>query len=632
VATETTAAVGGWRLPAMGRMHLVVGLPCLLATLLLTLPLGAPAPFVGLDPSWRLVLNTAGDAQFGHDIVFTYGPWGFLDTPLITSRASYALALLVRACVIAALWVVSVRGLTQRWPLWFAAPVVSVFVLFVASSDMSTLAVAVTAQYVLWCALTRSRAEQPHADLIRVAGLAALAGLMLQVKFSNGLAVGLLAVLALVSTVGLSGRRRVMTAWGCAAGAFLGVLCAAWLARGQSLANLGSWARGSLELTSGYSEAMSLELIESGQRGYAVAVLLGLLAVAVVVPSLLGLGLRHRVIALLVLTVTGGFAFKSAFIRHDAFHQGLYFVVVGALFLVLVGTSRVGSWLAATGAIVATAMAASTMPPAPGPSTAADRWRADASVLTSRDHQVDLLGAARTAMQTAHQVPAPLLEQLGVRPVSIDPYEASVAWANRLDWEPVPVFQLYAAYTPALDQLNATALEQAPPRQQVLRHELTSLDGRNPLWDSPLYHLALGCNYRTVAAEASWTLLAKDRNRCGQPESLGREHVAAQRRVEVPPSSGNDIMLARFTPDPPTLLVRLGRALVKPLTPMFATADDLSFRISRKTSPSGLLVSFPAVEAGAYAPVDIRSLAFTEPGTVEFVRIPVTRRPGPGSR
>ena len=615
----------GRRRAALDRSHVLVALPCLLATLMLTLPLGAPAPIPGLDPSWRLVLNTASDMQFGRDIVFTYGPWGFLDTPLITSRATYALALLVRACVITALWVVSVRGLTQRWPLWFAAPVVSVFVVLVASSDMSTLVVAVAAQYVLWCALAQSRPEQPRADLIRVAGLAALAGLMLQVKFSNGLAVGALAALALVSTVGLRGRRRVLTAWGCAAVSFLGVLCAAWLARGQSLANLGSWARGSLELTAGYPEAMSFEFPEPSMAGYVMAVLLGLLAVAAALPRLLELRLRHAIGTLLVLAVAGGFAFKSAFTRHDGFHEGVYFVIVGALFLVLVGTSRAGSWLAATGAILATTMAVSTLPTAPGPSTAANRWRADASVMTSRDHQVDLLSAARAAMTVSHQVPESLLGQVQRKPVSIDPYESSVAWAYRLNWRPVPVFQLYAAYTPALDRLNATALREAPARQQVLRHEFPYTDGRNPMWDSPLYHLALGCNYRTVAAEASWTLLAKHRNRCGQPESLGREHVAAQSRVEVPPSSGNDILLARFTPDSPTLLVRMGRALVKPLTPMFATADDLSFRLSRETSPSGILVTFPAVEAGAYAPVDIRSLAFTEPGTVEFVRIPVTR-------
>ena len=147
----------------------MVGLPFLLATVLLTVPLGAPVPTPGLDPSWRLVLNLATDVQFGRDIIFTYGPWGYLDSPLITSTGAYGLALLIRACVIAALWVVSVRGLMNRWPLWAASPAVSIFVVLVATSDLSTLVVAITAQYVLRCAVSRATPGQPRTPLPRAA-------------------------------------------------------------------------------------------------------------------------------------------------------------------------------------------------------------------------------------------------------------------------------------------------------------------------------------------------------------------------------------------------------------------------------------------------------------------------------
>ena len=612
-------------MPAAGWTRLLFGATLLVATLLLTLPLGAPAPVPGLDPSWRLVLNTSGDAQFGRDIVFTYGPWGFLDTALITSGPAYALALLVRAGAITALWVVSVRGLTTRWPLWIAAPAVSVFVVLVASSAMSTLVVAVAAQYVLRCALTPVAPGQTRTAWAGVACIAGLAGLIIQVKFPNGAALCALAALALATNLGLGSRRSQLIGSASAAGAFVGVAGAAWLARGQSLAHVWAWVRGSVELTSGYPEAMNFEYPEPSALAYTVAVLLGVAAVAAASPLLLRRSLGRWVIALLVLAVAGGFAFKSAFTRHDDFHEGVYFVIVGALFFALVGTSRAGSWLAATGGIVATVMAVGTMAPIAGPTTAAARWRADVSVLTSPDHRDDAIVAARAAMVASHQVPDSLLRRMRDKPVSIDPYESSVAWAYQLNWRPVPIFQLYSAYTPALDRLNATTLRQAPPRQQVLRHENSFTDGRNPLWDSPLYHLALACHYRMVKAEAAWTLLAKGRWRCGQQEALGSEHVAANSRVEVPPSSGGHILLARFTPDPASLLERLGHTLVKPLTPMVAAADDIPYRLSRKTSPSGILVTFPEVENGVYAPLDVRSLAFSEPGTLEFVRVPITQ-------
>jgi hypothetical protein len=40
------------------------------------------APSTGLDPSWRISLNMAIDKGliFGKDIVFTYGPLGYLET------------------------------------------------------------------------------------------------------------------------------------------------------------------------------------------------------------------------------------------------------------------------------------------------------------------------------------------------------------------------------------------------------------------------------------------------------------------------------------------------------------------------------------------------------------------------
>ncbi|HEX5431447.1 MAG TPA: hypothetical protein VFW83_05745, partial [Bryobacteraceae bacterium] len=46
--------------------------------------LPGPAPLApGLDPSWQAALTEAflHHLQFGKDIVFTHGPWGFLNRP-----------------------------------------------------------------------------------------------------------------------------------------------------------------------------------------------------------------------------------------------------------------------------------------------------------------------------------------------------------------------------------------------------------------------------------------------------------------------------------------------------------------------------------------------------------------------
>jgi hypothetical protein len=606
----------------------LVGLSFLIATLLFSVPLGGPVPVPGLDPSWRLAMNTFEDLQFGRDILFTYGPWGFLDHPMITDRSMFAVALLARVCVITALWVVSTRSLTRVWPLWVAAPVTTAFVVLVSASELSALTVAITAQYVLFHALDPKISERPRTGLIRVACLGALAAVVIQVKFSNGIALCALTALAVLTTTRLGGLRRFVTVGASAAGGFVAMMCVAWLARGQSLSHLGAWVRGSLDLTSGYPEAMGFEFPDAPARPYVVAVLLGLLVLAAAVPGLRHLPRRLQVGVLLVLGVAGGFAFKSAFTRHDPIHEVVYFVILISLFVGIVGTSRWGSWLAATGAALTAAslVAALTDPigilAGPDPAGAADRWRTDLDVLTSAEHQTDRLEAARAAMIASHQLPPSLLEKVQDKPVSIEPSEASTAWAYGLDWRPAPVFQLYSAYTPALDGLNAAAMREAPARQRVLRHAAVPIDGRNPLWDSPRYQLALSCHYRVTHAEGIWTLLAKSRNRCGTPESSGESHVSAGTPVEVPVPPAGHLQLVRFTPDPPSASVHLGRALVKPFTHMFVTADGVPYQLSRESSPSGVLVTYPAVAQGVHAPLDIRTLVFSESGTLEFVSIP----------
>lgn len=58
-----------------------------------------------LDDSWMLALNAlfGGDLQFGRDLLFTYGPWGFLDTRCYYPQ-TYAVMVLVWAFVALVLW------------------------------------------------------------------------------------------------------------------------------------------------------------------------------------------------------------------------------------------------------------------------------------------------------------------------------------------------------------------------------------------------------------------------------------------------------------------------------------------------------------------------------------------------
>jgi len=64
----------------------------------------SPAP--GLGPSWQTGINIANTAgmHFGRDIIFTFGPLGFLDTAQSLSRPQIMLSMAFSLTATALLW------------------------------------------------------------------------------------------------------------------------------------------------------------------------------------------------------------------------------------------------------------------------------------------------------------------------------------------------------------------------------------------------------------------------------------------------------------------------------------------------------------------------------------------------
>src|SRR6185369_9698801 len=86
----------------------IIRLSAILIPALLLPPLTPQIPSSGLDSSWSMVLHYAFQRhwQFGRDIVFTFGPYGFVytrmfdpDTYWLTLSAWIAIALLIGAAV-----------------------------------------------------------------------------------------------------------------------------------------------------------------------------------------------------------------------------------------------------------------------------------------------------------------------------------------------------------------------------------------------------------------------------------------------------------------------------------------------------------------------------------------------------
>jgi hypothetical protein len=224
-------------------------------------------------------------------------------------------------------------------------------------------------------------------------------------------------------------------------------------------------------------------------------------------------------------------------------------------------------------------------------------------------------------MQTAYAVPPAMLDTIGAGPVSIDPHEATVAWAYSLTYRPVPVFQNYAVVTERLDRLNARAIRAASDDHHILRMDTPGFDGRNEIWEASHYKLAVACNFARVQREGAWSLLSKVDSRCASPTDHATQQVSAGEALDIPAAAPGTVVTASFQPDDPPLLARLGHLLMKDYTPLRATIDGQEVRVLAHPRTGPLMLSFPEVGEGAFDAFTYAEVSFSEPGTVTFATV-----------
>ena len=169
--------------PRDDRLRIVLGVLLILLIAIVTLPgLYHPLGPVGLDPGWQWAINQARDAGliFGRDIVFPYGPLGFLMYPLdVSSNLLIAHLVLLGVQALFAYSLVSLFVHTRR-----LLPLATFGVLFLCAYHQGLALegglLLVVGMLTLLALITASRPP--------LAASAALAAVLLLVKLSLGVA------------------------------------------------------------------------------------------------------------------------------------------------------------------------------------------------------------------------------------------------------------------------------------------------------------------------------------------------------------------------------------------------------------------------------------------------------------
>lgn len=555
----------------------------LLLAILLIIPWHPGDSPDGRDRAWALALHLGflDELSFGKEIVFSFGPWGFLWLgyhPATYVGSLFAWAFLSFAFV-ESLWRISIRR--ASWPVSLLAVALAVLVVILKGRD--TLLITLP---VLWYFTGRERVLSARFFVLTIATALAALG-----KFSL---LVLLAPLAVLLTIDETVRlRRAPLSLVALTASLLGW----WFLAGQPPDDLPDFVRNGLDLAAGYGEAMTLDPSWSGSP-----LIQFVVASTFVVTSALFLILPILAtpkaiypwpwLDALAIAAAIFFAFKSGFVRWDDGHTAMAFGAVILLMIVCAMIFWPTDEKRRSTLLVFVLL---------GPLLFADSMNDGTSgrlTQSVRDVLSVVSGGWGDHSRTLGQRYDQFIERSEAM-VAEFPLEGSVdvypdllsVVAGQPGYAPRPVPQSYAVLTTDLARLNAEHLRTSPTDQILF--DIAPIDDRFPATDDSLSWPEILSRYDVVRNGASFLLLERrERPRALRIRRLAERTISAAETIAIPD-----------TPRPIWASIRVEKTLVghvasflfktPPVIMRVRTADGEStdFRLPLDLAAGGFLLS-----------------------------------------
>ncbi len=467
-------------------------------------PTEAPAT-PELDPSWAQALGWAlvHRLQFGVDVVFTYGPLGWFAhsawQPELVGWKLWFFEIAFRLALAGFLVHAWLRLCGPLEKLLFA------LLLVVPDPGIEAFYFAAIVCLSAWLHERRERSTLVLAPALLLLAIIAC------IKFSYLLVAGF-AVACIAAQLFRSGaRRKALLQLGVAFAALLLV----WTACGQKPWNLPVYAWRSWEVSRGYAQAM-------GHAGESIdlALALGSFALGLASIALPALDKGERALRCLIFAGGAFVSFKAGFVISGTTQITTFGFAFLAPYLLAMRADETTSALRRRGAALARALACvlalwgyqrcqeASGNGAVRPFSAwNERFAFGLEGLTRWSGiEAERVGQLRQ-FREQHALPR-IRARVGGETIDALPTELGVLFLNDLNWRPRPVIQSYAAYTPALIELNARHFRsERAPRFVLLRYG--TIDNRLPGADDAGAFEALLEGYRIVLVESSYALLER---------------------------------------------------------------------------------------------------------------------------
>lgn len=580
---------------ALARVHLFEGrrrlwiVSAIIA--LLAWPVGFGVPYTGLDASWMsgLYMGVHSGKDFGSQVVFTYGPLGFLAWPMLWYSWLAVVALLFSAIVYFA-FTFTMTALLERTVGLLGAAVI-VFLYLVTVPDLEQLPLILAVALALG-ALRDDRSD--HAVMVLAIGGGTLSAFELLIKLSVG------PVILLICLVAMIAARASRREWSLFASFSVGGFLLLWLIAGQSLGSLWDYGVNGFQVVTGYNEAMELA---GGPEWFKVG--LPLFAVGlVIVTACAPFGDRRRRAGAVVLVAIAAFtSFKYGIVRFEPAHLSLGLSAMLGIWLVMPWRrSLVPAFLVATVVLAGVALHIYPGEPRLDPWRNVQTFGETAELVLRPGLRQQKVNESRAGMQAVYNLDPETLALLQGKRVQVDPWEIAVTWAYELDWHPLPVIQNYTAYTQKLDRLNSEAVEDAETGPEVILRQnpggtgalagARSFEGRMGAWDPPEQNFETVCNFVPVHTTETWQVLERVPNRCGPQKLISEAEANAGESVQVPQAHRGELVLMDIEGVKVEGLEKLRSLLWRPRVRLASLNDGLVVsRLVPDTAEDGLVVS-----------------------------------------
>ncbi|OHB69252.1 MAG: hypothetical protein A2W17_02510 [Planctomycetes bacterium RBG_16_41_13] len=472
------------------------------------LPLPGPIN-TGLDPSWQYAISYASSVKlaYGKDIIFTYGPLGYLIHGAVIDGNFWAITLF-RCFIHFALFIVFVTELTKlyRSKKWInlSALILTIFLFYIfgAETDYAILFI-----FLIIIPYESSLNKKYHLVLYSLF-MGAIAGFCLTTKFSLGICTIGSGILYYGGNIaGNIKQRKISVKYLYQLAVF--TIVALWTTSiildglSKENASLVNYLKNYLTLSSGYSSAMSYAASQ-WEVAYALLQVILILFLLITTAKNKHNSIGYSACLAFVLWIT----FKHGFIRQDG-HIVIFVKFIPLLvYLCLRNEVRLGRKMLfghLVQHLTLLTLFIYLLVPSPFGQHLPNYLVSIKQIVSFTNFYnklkfslnltkyKDIILKSSQENLSEMKLPSDVLKALQNKPLDIVPWEISLIPANNLTWQPRPVFQSYSAYTSSLDKINSESLVRNNP-ENILYH-FSSIDKRHPFFDEPETFFNMFCNY-----------------------------------------------------------------------------------------------------------------------------------------